>query len=262
MIALSQLPSKTVQTISLTAVIETALSVGAGGSSGSLADKPILKNGDGRLIIPASQLKGRLRHECEKLTRALGWPTCEAPSPQNMCPQLASKSEAEKRTFQIPPYQLKKLIGLPSSESHRHCLICQIFGNPSLPARLQCSDLVCDRPEEDIPEVLRPGVSINRRRKTAEDNKLFYLETSPANSALRFSGVLQLDSAWQQEGDPEPNFALPLILAGLKQIYALGGSKSAGLGWLHWEGLDSIETDLSWLEQPVPTAISATGGKS
>ncbi|WP_233258256.1 hypothetical protein [[Phormidium] sp. ETS-05] len=29
--------------------------------------------------------------------------------------------------------------------------------------------------------------------------------------------------------------AKPLILAGLHHINALGGSKSAGLGWLHWD---------------------------
>jgi CRISPR/Cas system CSM-associated protein Csm3 (group 7 of RAMP superfamily) len=26
-----------------------------------------------------------------------------------------------------------------------------------------------------------------------------------------------------------------LLIAGFKHIYALGGSKSTGLGWLHWE---------------------------
>jgi hypothetical protein len=43
-------------TLSLTAIIDTALCVGAGGSSGSLADKPIVRTADGRLPIPASQL--------------------------------------------------------------------------------------------------------------------------------------------------------------------------------------------------------------
>ena len=41
--------------IALTAVIDTALCVGAGGSSGSLADKPILNTASNQLVIPASQ---------------------------------------------------------------------------------------------------------------------------------------------------------------------------------------------------------------
>lgn len=33
-----------------------------------------------------------------------------------------------------------------------------------------------------------------------------------------------------------------MIWAGLQHIHALGGSKSAGLGWLHWE-LPDIQID-------------------
>lgn len=57
----------------MSAIIDTALCVGAGGSSGSLVDKPIVRNAQGQLLIPGSEIKGRLRHECEKLARALGW---------------------------------------------------------------------------------------------------------------------------------------------------------------------------------------------
>lgn len=211
-------------TIALTAVIDTALCVGAGGSYGSLADKPILKTADGRLVIPASQLKGRLRHECEKLTRALGWPTCVSPVAQTMCPQVGLSDLA----FQIYASGLT----FANNRPQHHCLICQLFGNPALPARLQFSDLVCTTLPEDIPEVLRPGVSINRRRRTAEEKKLYFLETSPANAALEFSGVLTLNPALVQN---RIDFAKALILAGLRHIHALGGGKSTGLGWLHWQ---------------------------
>ena len=213
--------------IALTAVIDTALCVGAGGSSGSLADKPILKTASNQLVIPASQLKGRLRHECEKLTRALGWATCESPVATTMCPQRAgfdaknpSDNDYEDR-FHRTAYQV------PDDDRY-HCLICQLFGNPALPAKLQFSDLVCTADPDSIPEVLRPGVTINRRRRTAEERKLYFLETSPANAALTFEGTISL-------APNTPTFAKALILAGLKHIHALGGSKSTGLGWLHWE---------------------------
>ncbi|MEN8445952.1 MAG: RAMP superfamily CRISPR-associated protein [Cyanobacteria bacterium J06555_13] len=244
-------PAPHTETISLTAIVETALCVGAGGSSGSLADKPILKNAEGKLVIPASQLKGRLRHECEKLARGLGWPICESPVAQRMCPQRAGLSPEAEQRFHRDSYRLPPSPGENHDDTQAHCLICQLFGNPSLPARLQFSDLVCTEPEESIPEVLRPGVSINRRRRTAEEQKLYFLETSPANAALRFEGEIQVLPPWGSRDETTTPFAKALVLTGLKHIYALGGGKSTGLGWLRWEynkeDLTIPEATWTWL---------------
>jgi CRISPR/Cas system CSM-associated protein Csm3 (group 7 of RAMP superfamily) len=218
MIQLSNLLENSVETIELTATLETALCVGAGGSSGTLADKPIVRTADGKLLIPASQLKGRLRHECEKLARGLGWPVCLSPTPNKMCPQRANFSNENE--FNRPDYVV------PEDDRH-HCIICQIFGNPTLPSRIIVDDLICEVDAENLPQVLRPGVTINRHRKTAEDQKLYFLETSPAYP-LQFKGNIHL----------KPNipiYAKPLLLSGLKHIHALGGSKSTGLGWLKWD---------------------------
>ncbi len=194
-----------VQTYALTAVIDSALCIGSGGSSGSLADKPIVRNAENRLIIPGSHLKGRLRHECEKLARSLGLPVSESPNPGLM--------------MQTPD-----------------CAISKIFGNPVLAAQLIVDDLVCENSAQELPpEVIRPGVTINRRRGTAEDNKLYFLETSPPNQGLHFTGQIHLIRP--------PDYALPLILAGLHHIKALGGSKSAGLGWLTWQLPDELKID-------------------
>lgn len=218
--------------ISLVAVIDTALCVGAGGSSGSLADKPIIRNAEGKLVIPASQLKGRLRHECEKLTRALQWDTCESPIAETMCPQRAGLPG----NFQRNEYNIGDRH--PDGSTRHHCLICQIFGNPSLASRVLCEDLICTEDLQNLPEVLRPGVTINRRRRTAEEKKLYFLETSPTNANLRFIGKISLQP-------DAPPFAKALLLAGLHHIHALGGSKSAGLGWLHWEFPDSQQIKVS-----------------
>lgn len=235
MIHLSDLLSNPVETIRLTATIDTALCVGAGGSSGSLADKPIIRNARGQLLIPASQFKGRLRHECEKLARGLNWAVCESPTPQTMCPQRSHLKEKQDIAsgFVRDDYRVG---------SRYHCIICQIFGNPVLPSRVIFDDLICTEAPENLPEeVLRPGVTINRRRKTAEDKKLYFLETSPANAQLRFAGDIHLQP-------DSPPYAKALILAALRHIHALGGSKSAGLGWLHWEPLDIEINEAAWRE--------------
>lgn len=215
MINLQQLLTN-VDSLNITAIVDTALCIGAGGSSGSLSDKPIVRNAEGNLLIPASQLKGRLRHECEKIARGLGWDICESPNPQNMCPQRVGISG----NFQREEYKF--------SEETYHCLICQLFGNPVLPSRLLFDDLICKENPENLPEVLRPGVTLNRHRRTAEEQKLFFLETSPANAKLRFEGQIHILPH-------SPDYTKILILAGLRHIQALGSSKSVGLGWLHWE---------------------------
>lgn len=231
MVQLSRLSQ--VQTeIPLTAVIDSALCVGAGGSTGSLADKPIVRLADGRLLIPGSQLKGRLRHECEKLARALGWPVCESPVAETMCPQIGR----DNSEFQRTDYQLAGKT-FTDGEPQHHCLVCQIFGNPALPSHLMVDDLICLEDPDTLPEVLRPGVTINRRRSTAEDQKLYFLETSPVNVQLPFVGHLYFQ--------PDcPSYARPLVLAALHHIHALGGSKSAGLGWLTWQ-IGDIDIDQS-----------------
>lgn len=222
--------SNSVETHLITAVIDTALCVGAGGSSGSLADKPIVRNAEGNLLIPASQLKGRLRHECEKIARGLRWDICNSPSPQTMCPQRVGVGGH----FERDEYRVE------SDENPRyHCLICQLFGNPALPSRILFDDLICTEDPENLPEVLRPGVTINRRRRTAEEKKLYFLETSPANAQLEFEGYFHIQPSLTPE---QPDYAKALIWTGLQHIHALGGSKSAGLGWLHWK-LPDIQID-------------------
>ncbi|MFS8894962.1 RAMP superfamily CRISPR-associated protein, partial [Synechococcus sp. R3-13] len=141
---------------------------------------------------------------------------CRSPDPERMCPQR----EGSAGNFHRPEYQVEGYAG-------SHCLVCQIFGNPALPARLWVEDLVCEVPPAALEPTLRPGVTLNRRRRTAEDQRLYLIETSPA-AELTFSGSLQLL--------PDcPSWGKTLLLAALHHLIALGGSKSAGLGWLHWD---------------------------
>ncbi|WP_293132575.1 RAMP superfamily CRISPR-associated protein [Microcoleus sp. bin38.metabat.b11b12b14.051] len=229
MIVLTTL-SRSIDSYTVTAVIDTALCVGAGGSSGSLADKPIVRNAEGNLLIPGSQIKGRLRHECEKIARGLGWKISESPSPGNM----VIRRDKEPNIFGRSEYEV-----LGYNETY-HCLISQIFGDPVLPSRVIFEDLICTEEPENLAEFIRPGVTINRRRGTAEEKKLYFLETSPPNVSLRFKGEIHLLPNC-------PSYAKPLMLAGFKHIHALGGSKSAGLGWLSWETLPNFEvTDADW----------------
>lgn len=220
--------NQNIDPIVITAILDTALCVGAGGASDTLADKSIVRNAAGNLIIPASQLKGRLRHECEKLARGLKYPVCSSPLAETMCPQRAGI----EGNFEREDYEHIKTV---SQSKEYHCIICQIFGNPSLPSRIIFEDLICEEKPENLPKVLRPGVTINRRRKTAEENKLYFLETSPMNLELTFKGQCYLTPDF-------PDVGKIFLLTAFKHIQALGGSKSSGLGWLTWQ-INNLKTD-------------------
>jgi CRISPR/Cas system CSM-associated protein Csm3 (group 7 of RAMP superfamily) len=217
----------------IAAAIDTALCLGAGGSSGSLADKSIVRNAQGQLIIPGSHLKGRLRHECEKIARSLGWWVAESPDAQQLCAPLPQEFSNSSQ-YQVAGY------------SGDHCFISQIFGNPILPSRIIVNDLICSYSPDTLPETIRPGVSINRARQTAEDQKLFFRETSPAHVQLPFTGNLILLKDC-------PIAALPLLLTAFAHIPALGGSKSSGLGWLTWTQLPIAPTDFDYSTLQAPS---------
>ena len=226
MITLNQLTDSTIRlSWTLEAVIDTALCVGAGGSTGSLSDKPIIRNAQGQLLIPGSQLKGRLRHKCEKLARSLGWWIPDSP--------LAEKLYLSDEVTEVP--ETLRAVYQVSGYPGYHCWVSQIFGDPILPSNLVVDDLICPYSKDELPEVLRPGVSINRARRTAEDQKLFYLETSPAGAGLPFVGSIHLLREC-------PSHAEPLLLAAIAHIHAFGGSKAGGLGWFRWQKRPILHT--------------------
>ena len=253
MITLNQLTASTIRlSWTLEAVIDTALCVGAGGSTGSLSDKPIIRNAQGQLLIPGSQLKGRLRHECEKLARSLGWWIPDSPQAGKLyltdpIPGEDETPEAIAIRQTLEPFRTQySVFGYPGY----HCWVSQIFGDPILPSRLIVDDLICPYSKDELPEIIRPGVSINRARRTAEDQKLFYLETSPAGAGLPFVGNVHLLCEC-------PSYAEPLLLAAISHIHAFGGSKSGGLGWLHWRQRPSLNTQeqaqIDWSHLLSPT---------
>lgn len=173
--------------ISITTV--SALSVGAGGSSGTLADKSIVRNGRGQPIIPGSQLKGRLRHAAEAVLRRLG----------HNVPDVFADSP------------------------HDDGKIATIFGIPNRRSPLRFNDLVCIADSSiarDLAEI-RPSVSVNRRRGTAEDARLFYQET--AHASLVYQGTIS--------GRLDKLADVALLWAALRLSRRWGGGSSRGLGW-------------------------------
>ena len=191
----------------ITAKIDTALCIGDSGASESGADKSTVKTSDDKLYIPASTLKGIWRHACEAIAKGQEKDVCNSPRAETMCRK-------------------------------DHCIICQIFGSPTLESRIFINDLIIDADLETQLTAIRSGVSINRNRRVAEDHRLYFTETSLPNARFKFSGDVTLGSEITDE-------QIELLSAGLKYIHAIGTGKSRGLGWL---SIEHEETTLTTQE--------------
>ncbi|NOK59502.1 MAG: hypothetical protein GFH27_549285n26 [Chloroflexi bacterium AL-W] len=176
--------------IALTIKIETALSVGAGGSSGTLADKSILRDGLGQPIIPGSQVKGKTRWAIEQLLRTLGK---DIPTPFE-----EDASRMEKKT-----------------------LVKALFGTPQQRSPLRFANLCTQEKQHQI----RPAVSINRKRGTADESRLFFEESTIIG--IRFAHEMAIS------GELEDKRHAALLWAALRSIDRWGGAKSRGFGWAH-----------------------------
>jgi CRISPR/Cas system CSM-associated protein Csm3 (group 7 of RAMP superfamily) len=190
--------------------LDSPLSVGSGAMADAVADKPTLKNGIQIPIIPGSSLRGRTRHACEQIVRALygprwNWPEC-AP-PRSFC------AEDSK------------------------CPVCGLFGTPAGTGQVRFSDLTLTL-ALGLPDVpasawagaaarteIRSGVGLNRARRTAQDDLLFSVETHRPGVALAYHGRVRGNVAARRDA--------ALLVAGLLSMRALGGGKGRGLGWAH-----------------------------
>lgn len=161
--------------------------------------------------VPGSQIKGVLRHQCERLAKLLG---ADVVSPH------VTDRDSERQL-------LEAFRPLPRSQ----WLIDRLFGSRYQGECLFVEDALPRSADALIPVRLHSRTSIDRVTGTARDRTLFVTEvvesTSPALhswlSARHPPGVLT------QDGDGFP-FEYSLLLAGLLSLDALGGDKSLGLG--------------------------------
>jgi CRISPR/Cas system CSM-associated protein Csm3 (group 7 of RAMP superfamily) len=188
--------------IDLTITTESALSIGAGGSAGTIADKSIVRDGWGRPMIPGSQVKGKLRWAVEQLLRGMGQ---DIPMPFDP-PELIEQANI-----------VRTLFGSPQHRSPLH------FADLALAL---VSDAQAAELRQNLSQV-RPSVSINRRRGIAEDARLLFQEITLEGMA--FQSERAISGNFGDVGQTEQCAAL--LWAALKLTDRWGGAKSRGLGW-------------------------------
>lgn len=192
--------------MTLTITSHSALSVGAGGSSGTIADKSIVRDGWGRPLIPGSQVKGKLRWAAEQLLRGLG----------HAIPAPADGSEREET-----PNLVRSLFGSPQHRSPLH------FADlPGIIGELEQLDALRSSPEQRRTQI-RPSVAIDRRRGTAADRLLIFQEAAPELMRFHAERAVTGTIATLEEA--------ALLWAAARLTTRWGGAKSRGLGWASLE---------------------------
>jgi len=187
--------------IEITAHFISSFIVGTGSLGDALTNKPTFKDGRSRPIIPASAFKGRLRHHCERLLKALqsdDHAACQAPDPANTCP--------------LSPHWLND-----------YCPVCRLFGSPKRPSPLTFGDWSWAFNDE-APTQIRTGVSIGRRRRVAEPQRLYDLEAVDPLTAP-YTGMIQGHLA-----DDDAHALAALLWAGIRNMKTVGGGRGSGLG--------------------------------
>ncbi len=202
--------------INYTLTFDSAFHFGTGMPNG-LIDRAIARNRNGYLYVPGSTIKGVTRHRSEQIAALYGLEVNEPHSKESQ------RKEANTRNPDI---------------------ITRIFGSRFLPSTIFFDDasmLEDDRAAYFDGNKLKDGrykarqieertqVSLSRRTRTAKQGQLYSSEYGI--KSLRFGGSVYgyLDGL-ALEDQPDYNYSLLLLLAGLKSVDRLGSNKSAGAG--------------------------------
>jgi CRISPR/Cas system CSM-associated protein Csm3 (group 7 of RAMP superfamily) len=190
-------------TLTLTVQQSSPLHIGGESRLNTAASKPLLKDLDGFPYIPATSIKGRLRHEVERILRAISAVfICQPPTPETMCQPI------DEMTV---------------------CPLCYLFGSPWQEAALWFTNLELTPGDREFiyktrnPQTqTRYSVSIERKRRVQEQKRLFDIELFEPGIAWTFSGTATYRGTLVD--------LAPVLLAA-KAVEALGSGRSRGYGW-------------------------------
>jgi len=164
----------------------------ASGVSGRAVHKAVTRDGMGRLVVPASSLKGRLRYHLGRLEALL--------------PRTAPRAVSVEET----------LLGSRASDNGVGVPGCLYFDDAHT-----ARDASGTHPRE--PVEVRAGIQLSRRTGSVAKGHLHFFEA--ASPGLVFYTAIEGDLPGGRQGD-----ALGLLLGALDRVDKLGGGKSRGLG--------------------------------
>lgn len=183
--------------------------VGSGYQS-AVADRLLRRLHDGFPFVPGSQIKGVLRHQCERLAWALDLKAVDPHSSEKHNQQLVKH---------FTPLAKSKLV------------VDRLFGSRYQGECLFVTNAAPASSGEKNTTSVQTRTAMDRVTRTVMEKHLFTTELTEGDIALQGTirarhpaGVLTQEAA---DGFP---YEYSLLIAGLLSLDALGGDKSVGLG--------------------------------
>lgn len=196
------------------------------GYQSATADRLQRRSGGGAPFVPGSQVKGALRHQCERLAGALGVKTVD--------PHVGA--EAGNRTL-VEHFGPLAKSGL---------LIDRLFGSRY---QGECVFVTNALPAEQEPQgkvAVAARTAIDRVTGTVMERHLFTTENVEAGTDLHGAIRARHPAGVLTQDDGGFPYEYAVLVAGLLTLEALGGDKGVGMGrcaieleFLRWNGADT-----------------------
>ena len=185
--------------------------VGSGYQS-AVADRLLRRMGgvDGVPFVPGSQIKGVLRHQCERLALALGLKAVN--------PHAGIEKNDQSLVKHFTPLAKSDLV------------VDRLFGSRYQGECLFVTNAVPGSSEEQMATSVQTRTAIDRVTGTVLEHHLFTTEL--AESDINLQGAIRARHSagvLTQDGDGLP-YEYALLVAALLSLDTLGGDKSVGLG--------------------------------
>lgn len=212
------------RTVKLTITASTGLLIGGYSDTDIFADKATARLSDGQPVIPASVIKGAIRHEFERMFAS----GCTLKKNCN-CDACKLFGNEDTQTGLIR-FEMAKL----ASDSQKN-IFREMDNNENK-----------YRPSRQG-YFVRPGVSINRKLGTSEEKRHFMFDTTELfDKPLVFEVDLYLSDGLSENTKEWKHFK-----AATSAVFAIGGGKSRGFGHCTFK-LDDI-VEVSTAKHTLPT---------
>ena len=180
------------------------------GYQAAVADRLLRRLPNGSPFVPGAQIKGVLRHQCERLALTLGLEAVD--------PHASSKEHGQHLVKHFTPLAKSKL------------MVDRLFGSRYQGECMFVTNAVPTSSEPKSTAPVQTRTAIDRITGTVMERHLFTTELTEGDIELQGTirarhpaGVL----TQYEDGFP---YEYSLLIAGLLSLDALGGDKSVGLG--------------------------------
>ncbi len=221
-----------------TLAFETAFHIGSGKEGELATNMGVLREANGRAILPGSTVKGSFRSFAERLSSHLGLSACllDASLSDIKCVSDEAYRLKVYNTFKTRTKEADKLKWVEENT----CDVCKLFGSPVHASRAFFSDGNLIRYGDSVQ--VRDGVCIDRDTETARHGAKYDFEVVPRGAV--FSIAIDL------ENPNEKDLALiAAVIAEWEHGFRLGGFTSRGLGRVRLTQTKAEQVDYTDHEQ-------------